>query len=184
VWWYSILLGQEEPLARFVAFAPQAAAVLLSGVVYAREPAVAVFLQTLAFVAFNKVVTAQYFLWYIALLPVAAAALPAHATPRLLGALALWLLSVLHWLFWAGLLEERSVATFPALWVASLLHFLASVGLWIVVARAANEQPSRLFHPRDPALSAPRALPDAERGLVGACLGLCPRNPCSRPHAD
>jgi len=58
-------------LAALVAAGPQVAVVAALGVVAARDLPAALFLQTLGFVAFNAVVTAQYFVWYFSLAPLA-----------------------------------------------------------------------------------------------------------------
>jgi phosphatidylinositol glycan class M len=61
-------------------------------------------------VALNKVVTAQYFVWYLSLLPLV---LPALAAQRAVswGARgaggAAWVAAQLHWLAWAYQLEMR-----------------------------------------------------------------------------
>ncbi len=41
------------------------------GIAFSADLCLCMTLQTIAFVAFNKVITAQYFMWYIGLLPLA-----------------------------------------------------------------------------------------------------------------
>lgn len=58
----------------------------------------------------NKVVTAQYFVWYLCLLPLALPALAAQtAVPAaaLVGGGAVWVAAQLHWLGWAYQLEMK-----------------------------------------------------------------------------
>ena len=50
---------------RWLATLPQLAATFGVGVAFYRDPPFCVFLQTLVFVAFNRVSTAQYFVWYV-----------------------------------------------------------------------------------------------------------------------
>jgi len=78
-------------------------------------------------VALNKVVTAQYFCWWLALLPLA---LPQSAMPRREAAAlaALWAAAWAHWLLWAFQLELEGRGAFRGLWAAGLL-FLAANGL-------------------------------------------------------
>ena len=64
---------------------------------YAGDLPFCMFVQTFAFVAFNKVSTAQYFVWYFALLPVALPAL-SDTTHALAKVFAVWGLRQLHWL--------------------------------------------------------------------------------------
>lgn len=82
------------------------------------------FLQTLAFTALNKVLTAQYFSWWLALLPLMAGTtrLPLGAAAAL-GAC--WLAAELHWLFWAFKLELGGESVFLQLHGASLLLLAA-----------------------------------------------------------
>jgi GPI mannosyltransferase 1 subunit M len=116
--------------------APQAACVIASGSAFWRDPAAAFFFQTMLFVAFNRVITAQYFTWWMALAPllapglllVAGASRHVHATVAIA---ALWLIAQLLWLATAARLEfgdpgtDATVDAFAPVWVASVL-FLAA----------------------------------------------------------
>lgn len=50
-------------------FIPQWSIVILAGFAFHYDIFFAIVMQTWAFVAFNKVMTAQYFLWYMSLMP-------------------------------------------------------------------------------------------------------------------
>eukprot|EP00941_MAST-03F_sp_MAST-3F-sp1_P002296 g2296.t1 len=107
---------------------------------------------TVAFVAFNKVCTAQYFVWYCILLPVA---LPFSRLSlfqvshdgktkswknisRGAVIIVVWLLSEWHWLYWAGMLEFLGVNTFLQMWFASIIFFSAQ--LWVLVELLRNHK--------------------------------------------
>jgi phosphatidylinositol glycan class M len=119
-----------------VASAAQAAVLLGAGVALRRDPPAALAAQTLAFVAFNRVITAQYFAWWMALAPlVAPAALMPHRRKRCAAAAAAWAAAQLHWLAHAAALEFGAPSggggggAFARVWGASLLFFGASVAL-------------------------------------------------------
>jgi phosphatidylinositol glycan class M len=101
----------RQPLPRLACALAQLAMVIMSGVSFSRHPGAALFFQTLLFVAFNSVQTAQYFLWWMALLPLLLPQLLAAARQsRRLGgacvaAATFWLLAQLNWLAWAARLE-------------------------------------------------------------------------------
>ena len=86
----------------------------------------------MTFVTFNKVSTAQYFIWYHALLPLvlpsSEALLPAHL-PRTAAVVAAWTITLLSWLGCAYLLEFGGYCVFVAVWIASVAFFAANVAL-------------------------------------------------------
>ena len=88
------------------------------------------FVQTLVFVSFNKVCTAQYFIWYHALLPLilpsSAALLRAERSRSLLAA-SVWVITLLAWLGVAHQLEFRARNVLFLLWLAGLAFFAANV---------------------------------------------------------
>ncbi|CAF9905870.1 MAG: GPI mannosyltransferase 1 [Heterodermia speciosa] len=88
--------------------------------------------QTFAFVAFNKVVTSQYFLWYIVLLPFYLPNSSLLSRPRLgTTAAVLWVAAQAIYLHRAYALEFLGQSTFvPDLWLSSLLFF--GVNVWIL----------------------------------------------------
>ncbi|CAG9463983.1 unnamed protein product [Pedinophyceae sp. YPF-701] len=115
------------------AFLPQLAATAAVGVAWRSDLVWAWLLQTVVFVALNKVITAQYFVWWFLLLP---AALPKIADRTLTGrAVATWAAAQLHWLLWAYVLEFRGVeAVRPVVWIGSLLLLCAHCYLvWALV---------------------------------------------------
>jgi len=96
--------------------------------------------QTLAFVAFNKVCTSQYFLWYLVFLPLY---LPDSALIRRPGlgttALALWIIGQAAWLQQAYELEFLGKSTFvPGLFATSLGFFV--INCWILGVIVADER--------------------------------------------
>ena len=88
------------------------------------------FAQTLAFVTFNKVVTSQYFLWYLVFLPLYLPQSPFLARPRLgVAALAAWVLGQALWLYHAFRFEMKGESTMTGMWLSSLVFFLVNVAI-------------------------------------------------------
>ncbi|KAL8719981.1 MAG: hypothetical protein Q9225_003097 [Loekoesia sp. 1 TL-2023] len=117
-----------------LAFVPQLfiSAVLIPIALAKKDLAGTMLAQTFAFVAFNKVCTSQYFLWYLILLPFY---LPysSFLAKRQLGitALVLWVSTQAFWLHQAYRLEFLGLSTFvPGLFASGLLFF--AVNIWIL----------------------------------------------------
>ena len=111
-----------------IPFAPQALLVLLIARRFRDNLPRSYFLHALTFVAFNKVVTAQYFVWYLALFPLA---LPPHpspggSSPRLFAAV-VWMLAAALWLSCAYSLEFGGSSCMRRVWGASLVFLSANV---------------------------------------------------------
>mmetsp|Transcript_114074 Transcript_114074/g.333421 ORF Transcript_114074/g.333421 Transcript_114074/m.333421 type:complete len:426 (-) Transcript_114074:203-1480(-) len=127
------------PLRWFPALAqlstiPQLAACAVVGWTRGRAPlARAMLLQTLCFVALNRVVTAQYFVWWLSLLPPAFPWLIRDW--RLVSALLLWAAGEVHWLCWAYFLEFREWPIAWLVWLASCAFLLAEVNLLVLLRR-------------------------------------------------
>ncbi|KAI4197532.1 MAG: hypothetical protein LQ350_005847 [Teloschistes chrysophthalmus] len=117
-----------------LAFIPQLAisAVLIPLALAKRDLAGTMLAQTFAFVAFNKVCTSQYFLWYLILLPFYLPYSSFLSKPRLgITALVLWIAAQANWLHQAYRLEYLGRSTFiPGLWISGLVFF--GVNVWIL----------------------------------------------------
>jgi phosphatidylinositol glycan class M len=60
---------QSSTVMAILTFVPQWSVIIAAGLTFHYDVFFAIVLQTWAFVAFNKVMTAQYFLWYMSLMP-------------------------------------------------------------------------------------------------------------------
>jgi len=116
---------------------------VLSACLY-RDLPVALFALSLSFVAWNKVQTAQYFLWWIVPLLL----VTSQSRMGWKGALALlvpWAAAEGHWLFRGFQVEMLGdPAAFRPMWVAGAAFFLANVGLLAAVLR--HHRLSPVFH--------------------------------------
>ncbi|CAG0920594.1 unnamed protein product [Notodromas monacha] len=86
------------------------------------------FILTAVFVTFNKVVTSQYFLWYLVLIPLIAHKLEmtkAHSAVLF----TIWGFAQLSWLMPAYFLEFEGRNVFFYLWVEGLAFLCANVGI-------------------------------------------------------
>jgi len=88
----------------------------------------ALFCQTFAFVAFNKVITAQYFTWYLCLLPLCSDRVNWNSK-RMYFSLGVLIVSIITWLLSAFSLEMLGWKSHRQVWMASLFFFIANVNL-------------------------------------------------------
>ncbi|GMH43418.1 hypothetical protein BSKO_11340 [Bryopsis sp. KO-2023] len=109
-----------------VAFFPQVMLLLLVSWKLKEDLPFCWLISTVSFVAFNKVCTAQYFVWYFCLLPVVLPNMDWPPPRRFVLAVAFWTLCQLNWLWWAYLLEFQGLSTFLAVWGSSCLFLLAN----------------------------------------------------------
>ncbi|KAI1173574.1 glycosyltransferase family 50 protein [Nemania sp. FL0916] len=113
-----------------VAFVPQLllSTILIPLVGAKKDLPTTMMAQTFAFVAFNKVCTSQYFLWYMVFLPLYLPDSSLLRKPALgVTALALWVSTQGLWLQQGYNLEFLGLSTFaPGLWLSSLAFFAAN----------------------------------------------------------
>ena len=120
----------QSPLTSFI---PQLALVAYVGFsLGAKDIVAAFFAQTFIFVHWNKVITSQYFTWYLWLLPILLPTLAFRSTASGAATLFVWVASQALWLSQAYLLELTAQDTFLSTWAASIA-FLASQ-TWVLVA--------------------------------------------------
>lgn len=88
------------------------------------------FVQTYLFVTHNKVITAQYFTWYLCLLPLCnSTSGDVLKSRRVFRSSILLVASILLWLGSAYGLEMQGLAFHRVVWVASVLYFFANVNM-------------------------------------------------------
>ena len=86
-------------------------------------------LLTLIFVTYNKVITAQYFTWYMCLLPLNMHNLRYIPYKTVIIIMVLWVLTLLLWLFYAYQLEFMGLNVFILVWYSSLLFHSVNIVL-------------------------------------------------------
>ncbi|KAF8927305.1 GPI mannosyltransferase 1-like protein [Dissophora ornata] len=147
-WFYNIYLTFTSPTGTLVGvltFVPQLALVLAIGCCFGKDIFFCAFLQTFAFVAWNKVCTAQYFMWYIVFLPLLIPCLASN--PRLglrsqgRNMLIAWVASQVLWLSQAYNLEFLGLNTFWNLFLASGLMYATNVWILVELITGADYEP-------------------------------------------
>jgi phosphatidylinositol glycan class M len=134
IFWYGIYLARDQAASSAMNFVgrllllPQVVLLVYTSLGIAPyELSLALFCQTYLFVTLNKVITAQYFTWYLCLLP-----LCNHAfsfTRKVQQAVIALVASVVFWLGNAYCLEMQGMAFHRLVWFASVLYFAANIQL-------------------------------------------------------
>ncbi|MED6123697.1 hypothetical protein PIB30_051614 [Stylosanthes scabra] len=138
IYFYHIYLHYGYDISvmeKLISFLPQFMVQLVLIFYFAKDLPFCLFAQTVAFVAFNKVITAQYFVWFFCLLPLI---LPwSKMKLKWNGMLCIlsWIGAQIHWLMWGYLLEFKGKNVFFELWVASLVFHAANVNVLTMVIR-------------------------------------------------
>ncbi|KAJ2793100.1 GPI mannosyltransferase 1 [Coemansia helicoidea] len=150
-WFLPIYLTFASPTSvamGLLTFLPQVATVAVLGLAFGRDLYFAAFAQTFAFVAYNKVCTAQYFMWYICLLPVVWPHSAIRLVPRGLLLVAAWIGPQALYLQQAYRLEFLGENSFALLWAAGALIFVTNC--WILNQIISNQQIVPLFSASTP----------------------------------
>ncbi len=131
VYFYTLYLQYGKPIGFITglsAFLPQIFLQASASASLHQDIVLCTCLQTMAFVAFNKVCTAQYFEWFVALLPIVVPSLKNpigwHKGLFLIGS---WFASELLWLYFGYHLEMQGENVFLQLWTAGLVFFACNV---------------------------------------------------------
>ncbi|CAD8179627.1 unnamed protein product [Paramecium pentaurelia] len=123
-------------------FLPQFLIVILAGLKYYRDLPFAMLIQTLGFVVFNKVQTAQYFVWWIALIPLALQNSKMNNKEILMLSIT-WLILEVQWNFGSYYLEIQGQDVFTMIFIQCVIFFLANTYLMIKIIE--NRKPSEFY---------------------------------------
>ncbi|KAI8351486.1 PIG-M-domain-containing protein [Choanephora cucurbitarum] len=133
LWFYQMYLTihQSHSWMGLLAFIPQLGLVTWIGIGFGKDILFACFLQTFLFVTFNKVITSQYFMWYICLFPLVLPSSRIKFRWKGLSMLIAWAAGQACWLYYAYGLEFLGQNTFLSLWAAGVVFFV--INCWIIV---------------------------------------------------
>ncbi|CAG8566978.1 1756_t:CDS:2 [Acaulospora colombiana] len=146
IWFYYIYLTfniSKGSLLGLLPFLPQVGVVSLLGIVFGKDIFFACFIQTFAFVMYNKVCTSQYFMWYICLFPLVVQSTKINLKYKGLLMFIAWLGGQAIWLYQAYQVEFLGENTFLRIWIASIMFFL--VNLWILTEFVRHHDYDRCF---------------------------------------
>ncbi|KAG6589029.1 GPI mannosyltransferase 1, partial [Cucurbita argyrosperma subsp. sororia] len=129
IYFYHIYLHHElefSVVEKLISFLPQLVVQLVLVLSFAEDLPFCWFAQTVAFVAFNKVITAQYFVWFFCLLPLILPWSKMKLKWKGVFAVSIWTGAQLHWLMWGYLLEFKGKNVLIQLWMASIMFLAAN----------------------------------------------------------
>ena len=113
---------------KVIFFLPQAVIILGLALLFAEvDLPLCLLLQTMVFVTYNKVITAQYFTWYACFLPVTVRAISRVPFPLACSVVGCWFAALLYWLWQAYRLEFLGMNTFENIWIGSILFFMSNI---------------------------------------------------------
>ncbi|XP_031262884.1 GPI mannosyltransferase 1-like [Pistacia vera] len=144
IYFYHIYLQHEcefSVVEKLISFLPQFVVQMVLIFRFGQDLPFCFFLQTVAFVAFNKVITAQYFVWFFCLLPLILPWTKMKLKWEGFICILVWMGAQTHWLLWGYLLEFKGKNVFLKLWLASLVFLAANTFILVMIIRRHNYSP-------------------------------------------
>lgn len=131
VLFYYSYLSMDERLGilKSVVQCLMSAVLLMLSLTFGNDPKTlpfGLFCQTVVLVAYNSVVTSQYFVWFLSLLPLVVHSLKMRVTDALM-LVVVFLAPQAAWLFFAYLLEFKCKEVFLFIWAKSVIFFCANI---------------------------------------------------------
>lgn len=140
VFFYLLYLKPDQPPG--LIFVPQLVLLLVFSFSFGNKSSICfcLFLQTFTIVSYNPVLTSQYFIWYLSLLP---PNLPRFKLTLRQAAFltSLWLFAQLAWLVPAYLLEFRGKNTFLYIWFQGIGFFCANLAVLVRLIKGYSVKP-------------------------------------------
>lgn len=123
---YLIYTSNFGKILSLLAFLPQVVLIFFSSIFLFKDLNLCLITTTWIFVTFNKVVTAQYYLWYLALLPLIVPYNKMFNTKKIkcLVLFALWLYFEVYWNSLSHDLEYKGENKFYKIWILNIVFFL------------------------------------------------------------
>ncbi|VTZ67707.1 GPI mannosyltransferase 1, putative [Plasmodium chabaudi chabaudi] len=138
-----LTIENNSKIIPLITFIPQFILVALFGFKYGKSNLeLSMFLQTLSFIALNKVITSQYFIWCTPFLPIILNSITLNKTNLILifCAVLLFIIAKAQWLFWAYYLEFKGYNTFIQIFHSSILFVISEMGVcWILMYMSFKE---------------------------------------------
>jgi len=101
-----------------------------------------VFCLTFVMVVFNTVITSQYFVWIVSLLPIIYPFVDITFI-EIINVILIWTVPQIVWLWLAYCLEFLGINTFQLIWVESLIFFIANIKVLTLIIDYYNHNKSK-----------------------------------------
>lgn len=143
IWFLSFYLMNGLSPYGMICFIIQLSLCLLISFKFSTDPFFASFLQTFVFVTFNKVITSQYFIWYVSLLPLVIKNIKMSLT-RVTTLSILWFGSQGLWLLPAYLFEMEGRNSFIWMHSSSIVHFATNIFIVCQIVKHYHFKPQKI----------------------------------------
>jgi phosphatidylinositol glycan class M len=143
MFYYLIYLTYDSNLSKmlsYIAFLPQVILILFVTLYLYKHINLCLIILTMIFVAFNKVITAQYFIWYLSLLPLIIEKNKLFSTKKIKGIImfSIWLFFEIIWNSYSHFLEYNGENKFLEMWIIDLGFFI--INSYIIKETISNTQ--------------------------------------------
>lgn len=133
LYFYMQYLNADKPatiIEKLLTFVPQLIILILSSFHFGpnrKTLPFSIFIQSFIMVTFNSVLTSQYFVWFLSILPLCWKNFSKLNIRAACSYTLLWFLTQAAWLFPAYLLEFKGWNTFNLLWVQGVMFFASNI---------------------------------------------------------